>query len=443
MTAFDVPNWIVLTYLFVLGATIGSFLTVCVHRLPAAGGLRESLRAISRPPSSCPSCGTPIRLRDNVPIFGWLLLRGRCRACRAKISLRYPLFEIANGAMWVVLYLMEVPSDRFATIADSLLTTPYGPHHDSHPFLSDDWLVHLRYAFHLLLLELLLVASIIDADTKTIPKVVTDPWIVFGIVASFLGGLYLLPIATRPPGIDQDIALLWSVWFDAPPPSWLAAAFVGPPEPAWIGTAWGTFVHGGLVAIVGAIAGAAPILFMRVAGERIYGREAMGAGDVYLMALVGAFLGWQPALAAVVLSAFVAAAFFVVMAVVGLKAEIPYGPFLSAGAALVLFGWPWLWPRMEDFFGLGPLLVPVFAFLAVAFVVLAVLMRIVLHPILCLIPGYRDQWYAEAGDWTAADQNQFFAGSRIDGERDLTGRPDWTGEAVSSGFAGEHAWRDD
>ena len=443
MIAFDLPAWIVLPYLFVMGASIGSFLSVCVYRLPRAGGrLIDGLRAISHPPSSCPKCGTRIKLRDNIPILGWLLLGGRCRSCRAKISIRYPLFEMANGLLWVLLYLIEVPPQRMATVSDSLLATQYGPTR-SENWLHPDALIHLRYGFHLLLMELLLVASIVDADTKTIPKILTDPWIAVGIALSAFGGLYLVPLTYRPEGILQDASLFWSLVVDSPMPDWLAACFDGPPTPDWISGSPNSQLHGLAVSIVGAIAGAVPILFLRIAGRRIYGREAMGAGDVYLMAMVGAFLGWQPTLTAIVLAAFIACGFFVVMAVVGVQAEIPFGPFLSAGAAVVLFGWPWVFRRIEAFFALGPLLLPLLAVLAVAFVVLAVLMRLVLHPLLCLIPGYRDQWYGTESTWTAADQNQFFAGSRIDEDRTLSQRPDWNGDAVSSGFSGEHAWRDE
>ena len=443
MIAFDVPLWLVLPYLFVMGASIGSFLSVCVYRLPrAGGGLIDGVRAISHPPSTCPKCNTRIKLRDNVPILGWLLLGGRCRNCRSKISIRYPLFEMANGLLWVLLYLVEVPLPRFSELSDSLLVTRYGPT-ESETWMHPDVLIHLRYAFHLLLAELLLVASIVDADTKTIPKILTDPWIVVGIVVSTLGGLYLLPLTYRPDGILQDASLFWSLFSQSPMPSWLVACFDGPATPAWIFGTPNSLVHGLAVSVAGAAAGALPILFLRVAGRRIYGREAMGAGDVYLMAMVGAFLGWQPTLTAIVLAAFIACGFFAIMAVVGMQAEIPFGPFLSAGTAVVLFGWPWVFPKIEAFFAFGPLVLPLLVVLAVAFVVLAVLLRLILHPLLCLIPGYRDQWYGAESSWTAADQNQFFAGSRIDEDRSLAERPDWNGAAASSGFSGEHAWRDE
>ncbi len=86
----------------VLGLIVGSFLNVVIHRLP-------NEKSVVSPPSSCPSCGMRIAARDNVPVVSWILLRGRCRNCRAPISLRYPAVELANGALWV-LVLRAAPS---------------------------------------------------------------------------------------------------------------------------------------------------------------------------------------------------------------------------------------------------------------------------------------------------------------------------------------------
>ena len=88
-------NWLVLLYAGLVGACVGSFLNVCVYRWP------EGLSVVS-PPSRCPACETPIRWRDNLPVLGWLLLRGRCRACGARISIQYPLIELATALLWVL-----------------------------------------------------------------------------------------------------------------------------------------------------------------------------------------------------------------------------------------------------------------------------------------------------------------------------------------------------
>jgi leader peptidase (prepilin peptidase)/N-methyltransferase len=82
----------------IFGLVVGSFVNVLVHRLPRG-------ESVVSPPSHCPSCGAPVRPRDNVPVVSWLLLRGRCRDCGAPIAARYPMLELANGILWVLVYL--------------------------------------------------------------------------------------------------------------------------------------------------------------------------------------------------------------------------------------------------------------------------------------------------------------------------------------------------
>ena len=102
----DLPLWIILPYLFIIGAMIGSFLNVCIYRIPTQERFFDQLRQLWNRPSHCRRCGENIRWYDNVPIFGWLKLRGRCRKCRMRISPRYPLIEFLNGCLWVLLYVM-------------------------------------------------------------------------------------------------------------------------------------------------------------------------------------------------------------------------------------------------------------------------------------------------------------------------------------------------
>jgi leader peptidase (prepilin peptidase)/N-methyltransferase len=132
-----------------LGLVIGSFANVCIHRLPR----RES---VGRPPSSCPRCGARIRPWDNVPVLSYLILRGRCRGCKAPISMRYPLVEAANGAAYFGLAALMGPTPRtFAMMA---------------------------------LVTALLVLSLIDLEWQILPNVITLPGIVLGLLASVLPG---------------------------------------------------------------------------------------------------------------------------------------------------------------------------------------------------------------------------------------------------------------
>ncbi len=138
-----------------LGLVVGSFANVCVHRLPRG-------ESIVSPPSRCPACGARIEARDNLPVFGWLLLRGRCRACRAPISWRYPAVEAANGLLWLALAALHGPRPR--TFVEMGLVSA------------------------------LMVLSLIDLDHQILPDVITLPGVVLGIAASFLPGSPLPPL---------------------------------------------------------------------------------------------------------------------------------------------------------------------------------------------------------------------------------------------------------
>ena len=107
---------LILIWLFVLGAVLGSFLNVCVYRIPQHERLIDQLRGLVSPGSHCPRCKAPIRKTDNIPIIGWLRLKGRCRNCRGRISFRYPLIELLNGLLFVVVYWLELPHE-FSTRA--------------------------------------------------------------------------------------------------------------------------------------------------------------------------------------------------------------------------------------------------------------------------------------------------------------------------------------
>ncbi len=144
------------TTALLLGLVVGSFANVCVYRLPR----RQS---IVSPPSRCPSCGALIRPRDNVPVLSWLLLRGRCRSCRAPISPRYPAVEAANGLLWLALAVLRGP--RAQTFVAMALVT------------------------------VLLVLSLIDLDHQLLPDAITLPGIAAGLAASFLPGSPVRPLA--------------------------------------------------------------------------------------------------------------------------------------------------------------------------------------------------------------------------------------------------------
>ncbi|HEY6000918.1 MAG TPA: prepilin peptidase [bacterium] len=166
------------------GAVVGSFLNVVIHRLPAG-------ESIVHPGSRCPRCGAPIRPWDNIPVFGWLALRGRCRDCREPISVRYPLVELANALLWAALALRFGPGLPFLAFA----------------------------AF----CSALLAITMIDVDHWIIPDAITLPGVVLGLVASFVMppreslladllydrlGLARLPAPLASPGFWDSLAAL-------------------------------------------------------------------------------------------------------------------------------------------------------------------------------------------------------------------------------------------
>lgn len=274
-------------WFFAMGAVVGSFVNVCVYRIPWE-------KSIFWPGSHCPGCLSPIRARDNVPILGWLWLRGRCRACQRRISPRYPLIEALVGTLFAATYVYDVVLN-----APRLLEPA----------------AFVRMAYHDVLIALLVIATFIDYDYFLIPDQVTVTGMVLGLT---LGAIF--------PDVRPD-------------PNAASTALGG----LWQGLL-GWAVGGGLVWAVRILAG------------MVFRREAMGFGDVTLMAMAGSFLGWQAA----VLTFFLAPFFGLAHAlwklarlavkvvfrrkITGADREVPFGPYLSMAALTLLFTWSKLWP---------------------------------------------------------------------------------------------------
>ncbi|SIO61014.1 leader peptidase (prepilin peptidase) / N-methyltransferase [Singulisphaera sp. GP187] len=277
------------TWLFALGAVVGSFLNVCIYRIPWQ-------KSVIWPASHCPRCWSAIAARDNVPIFGWLALGGKCRSCRNPISVRYPLIEALVGLLFVAIFIVDVIHGR--RVWQGELPT----------WLFTTWL------FHAILIALLVASTFIDYDLYIIPDAITLTGMIAGVA---LGTVY----------------------------PWIR------PEPSTALTAWGGFWTG----VAGLLIGGGLTGTVRLLGSLAVGREAMGFGDVTLMAMIGAFLGWQAA----VLTFFIAPFFglahalgklakYIVKRLSGAKSssadrEIPFGPYLSMAAVALVLSWPWLW----------------------------------------------------------------------------------------------------
>lgn len=235
---------------FFFGLIVGSFLNVCIHRLPRN-------ISIVFPSSSCPICNNPIKARDNIPIISYIFLGGRCRYCGEKISIRYPFVELFNGILYWAVF----------------------------SYFGLGWHLPFLFAF----CSSMIVISFIDLDFQIIPDVITLP----GIIIGFLGASFFIPDIFGSTIIGFKTSLL------------------------------GFFIGGGLFYLIAVLS-----------------KGGMGGGDIKMMAMVGAFLGWK----AVLLTTFIGSLtgsivgiFLMVSKGMGRKTKIPFGPFLAFGAIITLF----------------------------------------------------------------------------------------------------------
>lgn len=216
----NLPHAIYILFAFAFGACVGSFLNVVVYRLPRAESFWQALRTLSHPPSHCPKCNTPLAWYDNIPVFGWIMLRGKCRYCSQPISARYPIVEAVTGLLFVFYYLMFFLFN----------VGPCGPMPEAREFvimqrppllIAEHWPIYLLYMFAI---ASLLAASLIDAELFIIPLEI--PWLmaVVGIVVHALmadpnmpGNLVAGPVgaavgAGGTAGLIISMVALWRGW---------------------------------------------------------------------------------------------------------------------------------------------------------------------------------------------------------------------------------------
>jgi len=433
MTIFDLPYWMASSFLFVLGAIAGSFLNVCVYRIPQQQYVWPALKGLYSPPSTCPRCRNRIAWHDNVPIFGWLMLRGRCRNCRMWISPRYPFVELLNALLFVGLYWCEVPDGWPVRLEDSSVYADVGP--QTVPGLGSMLPVtflHLRFFYHLVLVESLLVASFIDFDRREIPDASTLPAIVVGILgALLLGRVHIVPLwCQNSLQVHTITELFW--------PDWRVELW--PNVPVWF-SEW-PHLHGLLVSLAGLVIAGGVTWGVRLLGHLVLRREAMGFGDVVLMAVIGSFLGWQPALLAFVLAPAFAIAALPIQLFIHRDRYIPYGPYLSLGALAVLMAFRPLWGGggswrgVGAMFELGPLFLVLMAMMAVLFLFTLLLVQGVKR-----LFGLTDPDDELAPEWTAADQSHFMAGERVEPDGQLWRRTEWPGVRAGRGTLHTDRWR--
>jgi leader peptidase (prepilin peptidase)/N-methyltransferase len=238
--------WYIISIIF--GALVGSFLNVCIFRLPKE-------ESIIWPGSHCPHCKNAIKFYDNIPVVSYFLLRGKCRYCKGSISLQYPLVE------------------GITALSSLFLIIKFGP--------------SLSYLFYFAFVAALIVITVIDLYHQIIPDVISLPGIGMGLLASLL--------------IPQ-ITLFNS--------------------------------------LIGILLGGGSLFIVATFYQWLFKREGMGGGDIKLLAMIGAFLGWKAVLLTILLSSLIGSVTGILMVVVkgkDFKYAIPFGPFLSLGAVISLF----------------------------------------------------------------------------------------------------------
>jgi len=241
-------------FAFLFGAVVGSFLNVVILRLP------DKSQSIVFPASHCPQCQTPLHWYENIPVFSYLVLRGKCRTCRKKISIQYPLVELSMGFLAAALFQV------------------FGP--------------GFGFFFYFFFCAALLVIIFIDMHHQIIPDAITLPCIAIGFIGSFFHPLV-----------------------------------------SWQQSALGILLGGGILYAIA------------LAYYLLAKRDGMGGGDIKLLAMIGAFLGWQ-SLLFIIFAASLLGSIIGIAAMLkqkkGGRTRIPFGPFLSIAALCWLFFQPYI-----------------------------------------------------------------------------------------------------
>jgi len=246
-----IPQWLMIAAVALVGLCVGSFLNVCIYRLPR----RES---VAWPASRCTTCNRALAWYENVPVVSWIVLRGQCRTCRAPVSWMYPIVEIVTALTFVSGYVLYGVSPTAA----------------------------VRVAFACALI----VLFVTDLQHHILPNIITVP----GIAIGFILSLFL------PPG-----------WRDS---------------------------------LIGIVVGGGTLFAIAEAYYRVRNQEGLGMGDVKLLGMIGAFLGWKLVLLTLILASFAGSVTGGILIASGrgsMKYALPFGTFLAAGALIAaIWGTP-------------------------------------------------------------------------------------------------------
>lgn len=402
LNQFFNPWWylqiVYLPFVFALGSVVGSFLNVVILRLPAG-------QSITTPASHCPKCLRRLPWHENLPIVGWLLLRGRCRGCGNRISLQYPLIELFCACMFTAVFVEYFMIRPTAPFFGGLC-----PAYLSRLGVDQAWTLAV---LHLILLSSLLAMSVIDVRTYMIPIELTlvvtiSAFVIHAVMPIYpaggvppplsspglaawtiplvgpqgfgaaTGGMLGIAISSwllrrsylRPGFLDFDLfvkedgdvtdypfarrELQWELSFLTPIVlgvmlGWNVGSFwTGQPLSLWAAALGGS--------IMGYLMGAAIVWVVRIGATAAFGKEAMGLGDAHLLGCIGAVTGWVDPILIFLLAPFIALTMMLIGTVLGrflrgFRRVLPFGPALALATVVVMFGDWWIEPLLSSLLG--------------------------------------------------------------------------------------------
>lgn len=322
--------WYCLALVFVLGAIVGSFLNLCILRLPLE-------KTPVWPRSHCSACWQPIRWYDNLPLLSYLLLRGRCRACKERFSCRYFFIEAFTATCFAGLFYLLIIENihQLPTLQGERQRILQG----HFPGLQS-WAL---FAHRALLLSLLIVATFADFDYQEIPLSLTVTGTLLGVGASLL-----VPWPWPTPA--EQVSMPPGEWWlaNVPPPTAVQLWPVWGPLPDLL--APGSWRVGLATSLAGALIGTLMLRVIRYLFSKGLGVEALGLGDADLMMMAGAFLGWQAVVLAFFIGVFAGLIFGIGLLLVRGDNALPFGPGLSVGIVTAMLGWSWIGPAFQVLF---------------------------------------------------------------------------------------------
>lgn len=292
MPLLDLPPWILTALLAPFGLVLGSFCNVLIHRLPQEDPAERDV--ITRA-SHCPSCKARIKPWHNVPVFGWLWLRGKCAACGWRIPFRYPLVELLGGLI-------------------------LGGAHWFFPFGTLIWLKGVICGFALLVL------FFTDLTEMILPDVLQFPLMALGVLFALPQALFADRTVVILSGHGFSNLLAVSLWHNGLQPA-----------PAWSTFGAALTWKGSLLGLALGYGGPALIALLYKAIRKT---EGLGMGDFKMLAWLGAFWGWGPMLGILFLGAALGAAVGIPLMLIrrtGSQTMLPFGCFLALATPLVVF----------------------------------------------------------------------------------------------------------